>query len=67
LAIITAATSCPRKSITFLKNMRIDPLTVRFRTKNPDAALLFRLTQRFITNKAPYDRTGAVAWAKVKR
>src|SRR2546427_226154 len=39
----------------------IDPLTVRLRTKNPDAALLFRLAQRFITNKAAYDRLGATA------
>jgi len=39
----------------------IDPLTVRLRTKSPDAALLFRLAQRFITNKAAYDRLGATA------
>lgn len=31
----------------------VDPYTVRLRTKSPDAALLFRLAQRFITNKAP--------------
>ncbi len=36
----------------------VDPYTVRLRTKSPDAALLFRLTQRFITNKAAYDRLG---------
>ena len=39
----------------------VDPLTVRLRTKSPDAALLFRLAQRFITNKAAYDRLGAAA------
>ena len=39
----------------------VDPLTVRLRTKSPDAALLFRLSQRFITNKAAYDRLGAAA------
>ena len=43
----------------------VDPLTVRLRTKNPDAALLFRLTQRFITNKAAYDRLGAAAADKL--
>ena len=43
----------------------IDPLTVRLRTKNPDAALLFRLTQRFITNKAAYDRLGGAAGDKL--
>ena len=37
----------------------VDPLTVRLRTKSPDAALPFRLAQRFITNKAAYDRLGA--------
>src|SRR4029434_1971358 len=37
----------------------VDPLTVRLRTKSPDAALLFRLAQRFITNKAAYDRLAA--------
>ena len=43
----------------------VDPLTVRLRTKNPDAALLFRLGQRFITNKAAYDRLGAAAADKL--
>jgi peptide/nickel transport system substrate-binding protein len=37
----------------------VDPLTERLRTKSPDAALPFRLAQRFITNKAAYDRLGA--------
>src|SRR5215510_6547793 len=36
----------------------LDPYTVRLRTKSPDAALVFRLAQRFITNKAVYDRLG---------
>jgi len=36
-----------------------DPYTVRLHTKKPDAALPFRLAQRFITNKAAYDRLGA--------
>jgi peptide/nickel transport system substrate-binding protein len=43
----------------------VDPFTVRLRTKNPDAALLFRLAQRFITNKAAYDRLGAAAADKL--
>jgi ABC-type transport system substrate-binding protein len=43
----------------------VDPLTVRLRTKSPDAALLFRLSQRFITNKAAYDRLGAAAADKL--
>jgi peptide/nickel transport system substrate-binding protein len=43
----------------------LDPLTVRLRTKNPDAALLFRLTQRFITNKAAYERLGAAGADKL--
>jgi len=43
----------------------VDPLTVRLRTKTPDAALLFRLTQRFITNKAAYDRLGAAGADKL--
>ena len=43
----------------------VDPLTVRLRTKSPDAALLFRLGQRFITNKAAYDRLGAAAADKL--
>ena len=43
----------------------VDPLTVRLRTKNPDAALLFRLGQRFITNKAAYERLGAAAADKL--
>jgi len=43
----------------------LDPLTVRLRTKKPDAALLFRLGQRFITNKAAYDRLGAAAADKL--
>ena len=43
----------------------VDPLTVRLRTKSPDAALLFRLMQRFITNKAAYDRLGAAAADKL--
>jgi peptide/nickel transport system substrate-binding protein len=37
----------------------IDPLTVQLHTKSPDAALPFRLSQRFITSKAVYDRLGA--------
>ena len=36
----------------------LDPYTVRLRTKSPDAALVFRLAQRFITNKTAYDRLG---------
>jgi peptide/nickel transport system substrate-binding protein len=36
----------------------VDRYTVRLRTKRPDAALVFRLAQRFITNKAAYDRLG---------
>ena len=36
----------------------VDPYTVRLRTKKPDAALVFRLAQRFITNKAAYERLG---------
>jgi peptide/nickel transport system substrate-binding protein len=36
----------------------VDPYTVRLRTKSADAALPFRLAQRFITNKAAYDRMG---------
>ena len=43
----------------------VDPLTVRLRTKSPDAALPFRLAQRFITNKAAYDRLGAAAADKL--
>src|SRR5512145_1381275 len=43
----------------------VDPVTVRLRTKRPDAALLFRLAQRFITNKAAYDRLGAAAADKL--
>jgi peptide/nickel transport system substrate-binding protein len=43
----------------------VDPLTVRLRTKRPDAALLFRLAQRFITSKAAYDRLGAAAADKL--
>jgi peptide/nickel transport system substrate-binding protein len=43
----------------------VDPYTVRLRTKTPDAALLFRLSQRFITNKAAYDRLGAAAADKL--
>jgi peptide/nickel transport system substrate-binding protein len=37
----------------------LDSHTVRLRTKRPDAALIFRLAQRFITNKAAYERLGA--------
>ena len=36
-----------------------DAYTVRLHTKRPDAALPFRLAQRFITNKASYDHLGA--------
>ncbi len=36
----------------------LDRYTVRIHTKTPDAALLFRLSQRFITSKALYDRLG---------
>jgi peptide/nickel transport system substrate-binding protein len=43
----------------------VDPFTVRLRTKSPDAALPFRLAQRFITNKAAYDRLGAAAADKL--
>ncbi len=43
----------------------LDPLTVRLRTRSPDAALMFRLAQRFITNKAAYDRLGAAAADKL--
>jgi peptide/nickel transport system substrate-binding protein len=43
----------------------LDPYTVRLHTKSPDAALVFRLAQRFITNKAAYDRLGAVAADKL--
>jgi peptide/nickel transport system substrate-binding protein len=43
----------------------VDPYTVRLRTKSPDAALPFRLAQRFITNKAAYDRLGAAAADKL--
>ena len=43
----------------------LDPLTVRLHTKKPDAALLFRLGQRFITNKAAYDKLGAAAADKL--
>src|SRR5262245_28791242 len=43
----------------------LDPLTVRLQTKSPDAALLFRLAQRFISNKAAYDRLGAAGADKL--
>ena len=43
----------------------VDPYTVRLRTKRPDSALLFRLSQRFITNKAAYDRLGAAGADKL--
>lgn len=43
----------------------VDPYTVRLRTKRPDAALVFRLAQRFITNKAAFDRLGAAAADKL--
>lgn len=43
----------------------LDPYTVRLHTRRPDAALLFRLAQRFITNKAAYDRLGAAAADKL--
>ncbi|MGE5303577.1 MAG: ABC transporter substrate-binding protein [Alphaproteobacteria bacterium] len=43
----------------------VDPYTVRLHTKTPDAALLFRLAQRFITNKAAYDRLGPAAADKL--
>jgi peptide/nickel transport system substrate-binding protein len=36
----------------------VDTYTVRLHTKSPDAALPFRLAQRFITSKALYDRLG---------
>jgi peptide/nickel transport system substrate-binding protein len=36
----------------------VDPYTVRIHTKVPDAALPFRLAQRFITSRAVYDRLG---------
>jgi peptide/nickel transport system substrate-binding protein len=37
----------------------VDKYTVRLHTKTPDAAMPFRLSQRFITSKAVYDRLGA--------
>ncbi len=37
----------------------LDNYTVQLHTKTPDAALPFRLSQRFITSKAVYDRLGA--------
>jgi peptide/nickel transport system substrate-binding protein len=43
----------------------VDPYTVRLHTKQPDAALPFRLAQRFITNKAAYDRLGGAAADKL--
>src|SRR5919106_5817365 len=43
----------------------LDPYTVRLRTKSPDAALVFRLAQRFITPKAAYDRLGGAAGDKL--
>ena len=43
----------------------VDDYTVRVHTKAPDAALLFRLSQRFITSKAAYDRLGAVEAEKL--
>jgi ABC-type transport system substrate-binding protein len=47
-------------SIAHIDGMEaVDPYTVRLHTKTPDAALPFRLAQRFITNKAAYDRLGA--------
>src|SRR5919202_1766273 len=36
----------------------LDRQTVRIHTKNPDAAMLFRLFQRFITSKAVHDQRG---------
>ena len=36
----------------------VDPHTVRLHTKNPDAAMLFRLFQRFIISKAVHDQRG---------
>jgi peptide/nickel transport system substrate-binding protein len=36
-----------------------DTYTVQIHTKAPDAALPFRISQRFITSKAVYDRLGA--------
>jgi peptide/nickel transport system substrate-binding protein len=38
----------------------LDTYTVRLHTKTPDAAMPFRLAQRFITSKAVYDRLGPV-------
>jgi peptide/nickel transport system substrate-binding protein len=47
-------------SIAHIDKMEaVDPYTVRLHTKKPDAALPFRLAQRFITNKSAYDRLGA--------
>jgi peptide/nickel transport system substrate-binding protein len=37
----------------------VDPHTVRVRTKEPDAAFVFRINNRVITSKAVYDRYGA--------
>ncbi|HYY89446.1 MAG TPA: ABC transporter substrate-binding protein, partial [Chloroflexota bacterium] len=36
----------------------VDPHTVRIHTKTPDAAMLFRLFQRFISSKAVHDQRG---------
>src|SRR5581483_423633 len=46
-------------SINGIDDMEVlDRYTVSLHTKTPDAALLFRLSQRFITSKALYDRLG---------
>jgi peptide/nickel transport system substrate-binding protein len=36
----------------------LDPHTVRLHTRTPDAALLFRLPQRYVISKAVHDRLG---------
>ncbi|MFI5269123.1 MAG: ABC transporter substrate-binding protein, partial [Chloroflexota bacterium] len=42
-----------------------DATTVKLHTKAADAALPFRLAQRFITSKAAYDKLGAAAADKL--
>ncbi|MBM4264410.1 MAG: hypothetical protein FJ145_23665 [Deltaproteobacteria bacterium] len=64
--ILNDPDSKQRSSIAHVSSIEaIDPLTVRLQTKKPDAALAFRLAQRFITNKAAYDRLGAAAADKL--
>lgn len=64
--ILNDTDSKQRSSIAHVSSIdAIDPLTVRLQTKKPDAALAFRLAQRFITNKAAFDRLGAAAADKL--